>query len=94
MCYKRFWIVEIDLLDSYCWAIFLGVELFQLRYEHNIDSILGSLELACANNVNFGVAEEPGWFSFNFNNSVMYSLRPVQDPGRSAILHPTGPGRY
>lgn len=46
---------------------------------HDADLELGLLALARANGIDFGVANEPGWSTFNFEDRVVYDLRAFED---------------
>lgn len=52
-----------------------------------MDPVQSRLALARASVVDFSVAEEPGWFSFNLEDRVVYGLRVFGDPGCSAVTH-------
>lgn len=56
--------------------------------------IVGLLPIAHVNEINFGVANEPDWFPFYFEDSILYDPRALDDPGRSSVLHPAGPMHY
>lgn len=62
--------------------------------EYYVDPVRGLLELACSNEPDFGVADEPGWFPFNFEDNVVYDLRAFGDPVRSTVTHPPVSVRY
>lgn len=47
-----------------------------------------------ANHIDFGVAEEPVLFPFNFKHGIMYDLRAFEDPRRFDVTHPTTLVRY
>lgn len=67
---------------------------FQLKEEYDVVSVLGLLALASENEIDFGVAIEPGWFPFNCVKSIVYDLRAFEDPEPSANTRPTVPMRY
>lgn len=52
------------------------------------------LALARANEIDFGATEEPGWFPFNFEESIVYDLIILGDPICSFITHAAVPVRY
>lgn len=49
-----------------------GIGLFWLIKENDIDPILGVVVLACANDIDFGVAKKPGGFPYSFKDRVVF----------------------
>lgn len=47
-----------------------------------------------ANEIEFGVADEPGWYPFNLGDSIVCDLMAFYDLRRSSVTHPAVPVRY
>lgn len=78
----------IGLLGVCCWTLAQRVELFRLIIEYDVDQVLGLLEIARANKINFGIVEESHWFLFNFEDSLLYYSKAFENPKRSADTNP------
>lgn len=61
--------------------------------KYDVDSVYGLLLIARSTEIDFGDAEEPGWFPFIFENNIMYYLWACEDPRRSVVTHPGVPVR-
>lgn len=59
--------------------------------DYNIYRILSLLELACTNQIDFGVADDDGCFLSYFESSFLLKLRGFEDPLRSFINYPAVP---
>lgn len=55
---------------------------------YNDDSKLDLFGLARANKMHFGVEDKSGWFPFNFQDSIVYDLRELEDLERTSITYP------
>lgn len=64
----------------------LNIGLFQLTEEFDVDPILGPLSLECANDFDFGVIDKPVWFPFIYEDSIVFNLKELEDPG-ALLLH-------
>lgn len=84
----------ISLLGLCCWTLALSVEPFWLLEEHCMYLVLSLLALARSNEINFHVAEDLGWFSYNFGDKIVYNLRAVENLGRSTVTYPVVLVRY
>lgn len=47
--------------------------------KYDVDPLLGLFALARENKIDFSVLDEPGWFPFNFEYSLVYSLNEIKD---------------
>lgn len=56
--------------------------------DYDVGAVLGLLASARAIEMCFTVADEPGWFPFNFGVSIVYDLKTFEDLGRTYITHP------
>lgn len=65
---------------SNCWTMALSVKLSGLMQKNDVDPGLGLLARGRANEIDFSVADEPGWFLFNFDDSISYDLWACADP--------------
>lgn len=62
--------------------------------KYDVDPVLGVLALAHANKIDFSFTEKSGWFTCNFEISIVYDLRALKDPGRSIFTYPAVPVCY
>lgn len=51
--------------------------------ECDVALVLGLLAFTHANEIDFGLAEKLKWFSFNFEDNIVYNLMIIEDPGHS-----------
>lgn len=59
-----------------------------------MERVFGLLALLCGNEIAFGVADAPGWFKFDFEDSIVYNLMAFEDLGGFASLHLVVSMRY
>lgn len=62
--------------------------------EYDLDCELGLFTYKCVNEIDFDVAEEPGWIPFKLEGSFTYNLLAFSHPRPSAATHSTVPARY
>lgn len=84
--YEKYCEGVIGLSGSCCWTLVVSAGLFQLIAEYDADAILGLLAVARAIMIYIGVAEERSRFPINFEDSILYDLSVLEDPGRSDIF--------
>lgn len=49
--------------------------LFRLMEKYDVDPVLRLFALVCPNEIAFDDAEEPGWFPFHFEDSIVHDSR-------------------
>lgn len=84
----------IDPLGLRCWAMMLSVGLYRLMKKYDVDPVIGLFALARANEIDIGVADEPVWFPFNFEDRIVCDPGAFEDPGHSIVMHLWDPVRY
>lgn len=62
--------------------------------EYDADPVLGLLALTRPNETDSGIANEPGWFPINFEDSIVYNQPEVEDLERSVVTYPAVFVRY
>lgn len=77
----------IDLLGLRYWTLALSVGLFQLLEKYYVDAELDQDAPARASEIEFGAAENLGWFPFDFEDSILYDVRAFKDLQHTAISH-------
>lgn len=64
-----------SLLERRVWTLALRAKIFRLTEELGFHLVLGLVALARVNEVYFSFADETGYFSFSFTDSIVYDLR-------------------